>query len=100
MEQVSILSFINLLIYNKKLLVLNCLGAWVRYIGKNSDGFPIALTGQSIAAVAQTFILAIPPKVAANWFPNTERTLATSIAAIFNQLGIAGGFYMSPGIGI
>ena len=48
--------------------------------------------------MAQTFILGVPPKVAANWFGVNERTTATSIGALFNQLGVAVGFLMSPSI--
>jgi hypothetical protein len=64
-----------------------------------------------IAAIAQTFILGVPSKVAANWFPQKERAKATSIGALFNQvslkiprkflyfqLGIAIGFLMGPAI--
>mmetsp|Transcript_3494 Transcript_3494/g.4814 ORF Transcript_3494/g.4814 Transcript_3494/m.4814 type:complete len:444 (+) Transcript_3494:1752-3083(+) len=78
--------------------VLNVLGAWIRVAGyqPNELGFAINFVGQSIAALAQTFILGVPPKVAANWFGEHERATATSIGALCNQLGVAIGFLMSP----
>jgi MFS family permease len=78
--------------------LLNCIGAWVRYIGKDADKFYLAVTGQTIAALAQTFILGVPPKLAANWFPAHERATATTIGALFNELGIAFGFLIGPSI--
>lgn len=82
---------------------MNLLGAWVRVAGyqPNKMGFAINFVGQrylrfclfdciSIAALAQTFILGVPPKVAANWFGEHERATATSIGALCNQVGTSG----------
>eukprot|EP00026_Physarum_polycephalum_P004765 Phypoly_transcript_04789.p1 GENE.Phypoly_transcript_04789~~Phypoly_transcript_04789.p1 ORF type:complete len:388 (+),score=46.60 Phypoly_transcript_04789:455-1618(+) len=73
----------------------NCVGAWVRCI---PGGFVWVMLGQSINAFAQTFLLSAPVKLAGNWFGENERTTATSIGALSNQIGVAVGFYMPAAI--
>ena len=89
------------------------LGAMINFIGATTRVFPwpfqtiteglpysyiyIAI-GQTICALAQTFVLAMPPKLAQNWFGDRERVTATAIGALANQLGIAAGFILSPSI--
>jgi FLVCR family feline leukemia virus subgroup C receptor-related protein len=82
---------------------LNLVGALTRvlpwpFVGGAVTGvsFAFAMLGQFLASVAQTFILATPPKVARNWFPPSEVVTATSVGALCNQAGIAIGFYLSP----
>lgn len=81
--------------------LLNTLGAWVRYIGvvvpvSRSGEYWIVMAGQTIASMSQCFILQVPPLISDRWFPVHQRALATSIGALWNQLGIAIGFLMSP----
>jgi len=73
-----------------------------RWIGCVQPFFPspqakygIVFTGQALAAAAQAFIYQAPPLLASNWFPPTERTTATSIGSLANQLGIAISFLLS-----
>ncbi len=76
-----------------------------RWIGCVQPWFPapqvkygIVIAGQTLAATAQSFIYQAPPLLASNWFPPTERTTATSIGSLANQLGIAIGFVLSTGM--
>ncbi|KAF9168111.1 hypothetical protein BGX21_010500 [Mortierella sp. AD011] len=73
------------------------LGSWLRYFGNFIDSTPdspggrlaITLVGQIIAAAAQPFFLNVPPKFAAVWFTENERTTATMIGSVSNGLGAA-----------
>ena len=62
---------------------LNALGTWVRWEGRNPDGFVWALVGQTLAAVAQPFLLACPSLLASMWFPAHERSVYASIHSIY-----------------
>eukprot|EP00698_Gefionella_okellyi_P011384 TRINITY_DN2999_c0_g1_i1.p1 TRINITY_DN2999_c0_g1~~TRINITY_DN2999_c0_g1_i1.p1 ORF type:complete len:393 (+),score=89.75 TRINITY_DN2999_c0_g1_i1:434-1612(+) len=88
--------------------ILNALGGVLRvlpypflsYEGPNPGlhpyAFPAVMLGQTVAAIAQTFILSMPPKLAQNWFGERERVTATAIGALLNQLGVAVGFFIAP----
>ncbi|OBZ91842.1 putative MFS-type transporter C09D4.1 [Choanephora cucurbitarum] len=77
---------------------LNALGAGVRWLGAVPSiyGFLVLFAGQTIAAVAQVFMLAIPPQLAVAWFPKNEINVATSIAVSANNLGVAAGCALTP----
>ncbi|KAG0168180.1 Feline leukemia virus subgroup C cellular receptor [Apophysomyces sp. BC1015] len=49
-----------------------------------------------MAALAQVFLLAVPPRLAVSWFPENEVNLATSIAVSANNLGVAAGCALTP----
>ena len=49
-----------------------------------------------MAALANPFLIHIPPKIAAVWFPKDEVSTATSIGVFGNQLGVAIGFLLPP----
>ncbi|KAE9556411.1 hypothetical protein FO519_000296 [Halicephalobus sp. NKZ332] len=73
---------------------LNLLGNLLRVLGSissipSSDRFLIVLLGQSIAACAQPFIMYLPTKLAAFWFPESQRAVANTIGSMSNPLGIA-----------
>ncbi|KAI8093232.1 major facilitator superfamily domain-containing protein [Halteromyces radiatus] len=78
--------------------VLNVIGSGMRWFGAIPSlyGFLFLFIGQSIAALAQVFMLAIPPQLAVAWFPESEINVATSIAVSANNLGIAIGCLWSP----
>ncbi|KAI7870384.1 major facilitator superfamily domain-containing protein [Spinellus fusiger] len=78
--------------------VLNAMGAWIRWLGNSPSpmGFGCVLVGQTVAALAQVFMLSIPPRLAVAWFPKNEMNLATSIAVAANGLGIAVGCAWTP----
>eukprot|EP00013_Stygamoeba_regulata_P023733 CAMPEP_0177646896 /NCGR_PEP_ID=MMETSP0447-20121125/10012_1 /TAXON_ID=0 /ORGANISM="Stygamoeba regulata, Strain BSH-02190019" /LENGTH=566 /DNA_ID=CAMNT_0019149447 /DNA_START=163 /DNA_END=1863 /DNA_ORIENTATION=+ len=58
--------------------------------------FALLFAGQVVCAAAQCFLLHVPPKIAANWFPEDERARCTSIGALANQLGTAVAFVLGP----
>uniref|UniRef100_A0A914CFE4 Major facilitator superfamily (MFS) profile domain-containing protein n=1 Tax=Acrobeloides nanus TaxID=290746 RepID=A0A914CFE4_9BILA len=60
--------------------------------------FPVGITGQAIAAVAYPFIMILPTKVAGSWFPDNQRTLATTIGIMSNPLGVILANVISPQI--
>ncbi len=79
---------------------LNAAGAWVRYASVFAvrdatlpawAGYAVLLLGQSMPAIAQPLFTNVPAKLAADWFPNSERDVATVIGALFNPLGNAAG---------
>uniref|UniRef100_A0A8C4Q1I9 Solute carrier family 49 member 3 n=1 Tax=Eptatretus burgeri TaxID=7764 RepID=A0A8C4Q1I9_EPTBU len=74
--------------------LLNGVGALVRLLGVQDwmvtvlRGFPLVMTGQTVAALAQPLLLFAPTKVAAVWFPENQRAIANTIASMANPLGI------------
>ncbi|CAL4066994.1 unnamed protein product [Meganyctiphanes norvegica] len=73
--------------------VLNATGAIIRaaaMVGSLDINvqFYLSLLGQTIAAMAQSFLLYLSAKIAQSWFPDTQRVLATSIGSVANPLGI------------
>lgn len=74
--------------------MLNAIGSCFRAIGANRDGFPLAFLGNTSAALAQCFILFVPPRLASVWFGDFERATASSIGVLMNMLGVALGFLM------
>ena len=79
--------------------ILNTLGAIIRCFPfplftiseMNPYSFYVVFFGQLLAAISQTFFLAIPPKIVQRWFGSNERVFATSVASSCNQLGTAFG---------
>eukprot|EP00741_Cyanophora_paradoxa_P021634 tig00000241_g20881.t1 len=77
---------------------LQAIGAWVRVVGCYHGGFPVVFLGQAIASVGQPFFVNSPPLVAANWFGDHERTIATTIGVDANVLGVALAFIIGPNV--
>ncbi len=75
---------------------LNTLGAWIKCASVAHDRFPVLMTGQTICAIAQIFILGIPARLAAVWFGPDEVSTATAIGVFGNQVGCAVGFFIPP----
>ena len=72
--------------------VTTAIGAFLRYFASSPKPiYGLMLTGQYLAAFAQPFITNVPPKVAAAWFPSSERDVATVVASMANPVGIAVG---------
>ncbi|XP_045126687.1 uncharacterized protein B0416.5-like [Portunus trituberculatus] len=81
--------------------ILNCAGAVTRAVATagflpEDVVFPLCLTGQVIAAMAQSFLLFIPTKVSQLWFPETSRAVSTTILSMSNPLGILVTQVVSP----
>ncbi|CAG2109392.1 unnamed protein product, partial [Medioppia subpectinata] len=73
---------------------VNCLGSWIKCFSVETDRFYVTMIGQSVVAVAQLFILNIPPLLAAVWFSDKEVSRATAYGVFGNQVGIAIGFFV------
>lgn len=58
--------------------------------------FPVTFAGQVLASVAQPFVMFIPTKLAAYWFPENQRAIANTLASMSNPLGIAAMYSLSP----
>eukprot|EP00112_Aurelia_sp_Birch-Aquarium-sp1_P004412 Seg1499.4 transcript_id=Seg1499.4/GoldUCD/mRNA.D3Y31 product="Feline leukemia virus subgroup C receptor-related protein 2" protein_id=Seg1499.4/GoldUCD/D3Y31 len=74
--------------------MLSGIGSCFRAIGANRDGFSFVLLGQVSAAFGQSFLLFLPPRLAAIWFPDQERATASSIGMLISMSGVAVGFLM------
>ncbi|KAI9274702.1 major facilitator superfamily domain-containing protein [Phascolomyces articulosus] len=75
---------------------LNMLGGAIRWCGGAQDRYFVLLLGQTVAAVAQVFMLSIPPRLAGTWFPENQVNLSTSIGVSSNNLGVAAGSIWAP----
>lgn len=77
--------------------LLMALGTAVRCISMNETFFTwMAHTGANFNGIAGIVMCAVPPALSSLWFPPNERTTATGISSVFNQLGNAGGFLLGP----
>lgn len=65
---------------------LNALGAWIKCGALSPDRFPLLMTGQTVCAIAQIFVLGIPARLAAVWFGPNEVSTATAIGVFGNQV--------------
>lgn len=72
--------------------ILHTVGTFIRYMGTDVDGFGYISVGQLFIAAAGPFVLAIPPELAAVWFGEHERAIATSIGMLMGYVGVAVGF--------
>ncbi|KAL6268573.1 hypothetical protein P5V15_001708 [Pogonomyrmex californicus] len=75
---------------------LTCLGAWIKIFSVQPDRYYVLFIGHSIVGIAQTLVLPLPGRVAAQWFPSNELSTATSLGLFGYQLGIALGFLLPP----
>lgn len=64
----------------------NALGAWIKVFSVATDKFWLTLIGQTIAAISQIFILAIPARLAAIWFGENQVSSACTIGVLGNQV--------------
>lgn len=66
------------------------------FIGDSTEFFTVMCHLCAIlVGTSGTLVMAAPPMIAAEWFPPKERTTATAIAQVFNQMG--NGFsYLEP----
>lgn len=75
---------------------LGCLGSWVKVLSVAPDRFYVTFIGQSLVAFAQTFVLILPGRLAAQWFSARELSTATSLGIFGCQFGIALSFLFTP----
>eukprot|EP01102_Stenamoeba_stenopodia_P022343 TRINITY_DN9270_c0_g1_i1.p1 TRINITY_DN9270_c0_g1~~TRINITY_DN9270_c0_g1_i1.p1 ORF type:complete len:481 (-),score=85.98 TRINITY_DN9270_c0_g1_i1:115-1557(-) len=76
--------------------LITAMGAVIRAGAVTGDTFWVLFVGQTLCAIAQPFILNAPAKLAANWFPDGERTIATTLCVVANPIGVAIGFVLPP----
>eukprot|EP00112_Aurelia_sp_Birch-Aquarium-sp1_P006096 Seg1681.7 transcript_id=Seg1681.7/GoldUCD/mRNA.D3Y31 product="Solute carrier family 49 member A3" protein_id=Seg1681.7/GoldUCD/D3Y31 len=71
---------------------MNAIGCLIRMLASYSIApkynYWMALGGQVIAAISQPLVLAMPTKLAAQWFGDNERTVANTMASLANPLGV------------
>ncbi|XP_056004844.1 solute carrier family 49 member A3-like isoform X2 [Ostrea edulis] len=84
------------------------LSAWLNGIGNllrnvstfgdipNDLRFWILLAGQTLAAISQPFVMFAPTKLAALWFPDSQRATANMMASMANPLGILSANLIAP----
>ena len=75
---------------------LNCIGAWVRWTGALASstrplGFALVMLGQCLAGFGQPLFTNLPARISADWFPASQRDIATTVASLSNALGVAAG---------
>lgn len=75
--------------------VLQAIGAWLRFLACMTTStwprgaFPLLLSGQALAALAQPVYTNLPAALTATWFSSGDRSLATVIATLANPVGNA-----------
>lgn len=73
------------------------LGTVLRVISTNDTVFLVsAHLGAILNGIAGVTIMAAPPAISAVWFPPKQRTTATCINQVFNQLGNGVAFTLGP----
>jgi len=86
-------------------------GAWLNFVGAgikflsafsyvlpHSALLPVAFVGQTLAALAQPYMMFASTKVAALWFPEEHRALANTVGSMANPLGILVGSLLAPAL--
>ena len=68
------------------------LGAWIRILVNTNFYFVIG--GQVLMAIGQPFMLSAPAKLAALWFGDNERALATILGSLASPIGAVIGFIL------
>ncbi|XP_049782569.1 uncharacterized MFS-type transporter C09D4.1-like [Schistocerca cancellata] len=75
---------------------LNAAATWLKVLAVAPGRFWLLLVAQSIAAVAQVFVLTVPPTVAFLWFGANEVSTACALGVFGNQLGVSLSFFLTP----
>ncbi|GAB6023442.1 hypothetical protein CHUAL_008222 [Chamberlinius hualienensis] len=60
--------------------------------------YPVTLIGQTVASLAQPFCMCMPTQLSQNWFPQNQRTFATTIVSLSNLAGSMVASLISPEI--
>jgi MFS family permease len=81
-------------------LVLLALCTVVRAVGDAAAdptvAYGVVLTGQLFGALGQPLLLNAPTRIAADWFPASERDAATVVGTMANAIGNAAGVLVPP----
>ena len=73
-------------------IFLTMAGMWVKCLINHN--FNYVFVGQTIAAIGQPFLSCAPGKLAALWFGENERVIATVVATAFQPIGVAIGYVL------
>lgn len=73
-----------------------CAGSWIKVFSVAPNLYWLGLTGQTVSAISQVFVLSVPARLAAVWFGPDQVSSACSIGVFGNQLGVAVGFLLPP----
>ncbi|XP_042896551.1 choline/ethanolamine transporter flvcr2a isoform X1 [Parasteatoda tepidariorum] len=76
--------------------VTNTIACALQFTGLKPDGFSFILLSTAFTSASNILVLAVPPFLAATWFPSNELSRACSAGVFGNQLGIALGYLFSP----
>ncbi|XP_054710176.1 feline leukemia virus subgroup C receptor-related protein 2-like isoform X1 [Uloborus diversus] len=74
----------------------NLLASATQFLTLNPQNFIYVMVSQFFASMSNVFILAIPPCLAAEWFPSNEVSRACAYGVFGNQMGLALGFICAP----
>uniref|UniRef100_A0A6G1SHQ3 Putative MFS-type transporter C09D4.1 n=1 Tax=Aceria tosichella TaxID=561515 RepID=A0A6G1SHQ3_9ACAR len=72
------------------------LGSFIKCFSCQPGRFGLLMSGQTLVAVSQLFVLSVPPRLASVWFPDHQVSLANACGVFGNQFGIALGFVVPP----
>lgn len=75
---------------------LQCVGTAIQCAATTPGSFALAMVSQAFGSVAQIFIVALPPDIAATWFGADEISRASAVGVFGNQLGCGLGFIFPP----
>jgi FLVCR family feline leukemia virus subgroup C receptor-related protein len=77
--------------------VINAVGATIKFISPfTAPTFWMLMLAQTVNAGVQISLSSVPPLLAAHWFSDQERTLATAIGATTANVGMAFGMLIPP----
>lgn len=74
---------------------LNAVGSSLRAIGWRRERFAFVFTGSCFCALGQCFLFFLPPHIAAVWFGESERDIASSIGMLMSLSGAGVAFLLS-----
>ena len=80
--------------------LLCCLSTfpWISQFFPKSYQYWMAVIGQGITGVACPFISGVPTKISQHWFPDRQRTMATTLLGMSYPLGIVLGQGVTPAL--
>ncbi|GIY17791.1 hypothetical protein CDAR_236501, partial [Caerostris darwini] len=76
----------------------NVLATAMQFATLTPNSFVYVMVSSFFGSLSNLFVLAVPPVLAAKWFPSQELSRACAIGVFGNQLGVALGFVLSPSI--
>eukprot|EP00823_Brevimastigomonas_motovehiculus_P003357 TRINITY_DN202_c1_g1_i1.p1 TRINITY_DN202_c1_g1~~TRINITY_DN202_c1_g1_i1.p1 ORF type:complete len:738 (+),score=172.60 TRINITY_DN202_c1_g1_i1:167-2380(+) len=77
--------------------VMNLASSGVRFL-YHGHSYKLAVVSQIFEAIGEASMMGAPPLLAANWFPDHERSTVTSLGTAANLIGISLAFLLGPAI--